>query len=101
MSRRSRSSNGRGELLLSRIVMIGTLAVAAPWGALSGGVSFEAWLLPGLFALAAAAGVVGFGRVRARARWRAAWDSYAAQDGSREAIRPYQEERMLSMAGSR
>ncbi len=101
MSQQSRNSNGRGELLLSRIVMVGTLAVVVPWGALSGGVSFEAWLLPGLLALAVVAGVVGFGRVRTRARWRAAWDAYAAQDRSRRPIRPYQEERMLSMAGSR
>jgi hypothetical protein len=78
--------------------MTTTLALLA-LGYVSSGV--ESLVLLGLLFLGVVAGVVGFGRVRARARWEAAWDAYAAQEGSRERIRPYQERRTLAMAGSR
>jgi hypothetical protein len=102
MSIRTRKSGGPGELLVSRIaLMTGTLAVVALWYALSGVGSYEALLMPGLLSLVVGGGVVGFSRVRARERWVAAWDAYAEQEGSRDPIRPYQEEGKLAMAGSR
>jgi hypothetical protein len=102
MSHRTRKLAGRGELILSRIVlMIGILAVVATWYVFSGAGSYEALMLPGLFSLALVGSVVGFHRVRARARWEAAWDAYAARERSRDPIGPYQEEGMLSMAGTR
>lgn len=102
MSIQTQKSTGQGQLFFSRIALIiGTLTVVASWYVFSGVGSYEALLLPGLFSLATVGGVVGFSRVRARARWEAAWDAYAAQDGSRDTIRPYQEEGILSMAGTR
>jgi hypothetical protein len=102
MSIRTRKSSGRGELLVSRIaLMTGPLAVVALWYVLSGVGSYEALLIPGFLSLVLGGGVVGFSRVRARERWEAAWDAYAAQEGSRDPIRPYQEEGTLSMAGAR
>jgi hypothetical protein len=101
MSMRRRNGNVRGVRLLSRIALIGATAAVALWYVLSGARSYETLVFPGLVSLALVAGLVGFGRIRARERWNAAWDAYAAQDGSRDAIGPYQEEGMLSMAGTR
>jgi hypothetical protein len=99
MSIRTQPSTGRGEVLLSRIVLIITTLALVALGYVSSGI--ESQLFLGLLFLGVVAGVVGLGRVRARARWEAAWDAYAAQEGSRDRIRPYQEQRTLAMAGSR
>jgi len=102
MSHRSLKSRGRGEPILSRIVsMVGILAVGASWYVSSSVGSYEALLVPGLFSLALVGSVVGVHRVRARTRWEAAWDAYAARERSRDPIGPYEEEGMLSMAGTR
>jgi hypothetical protein len=99
---RNRKSSGRGELLVPRTaLMTGTLAIVALGYVLSGVGSYEALLILGVLCLVVGGGVVGFSRVRARERWEAAWDAYAAQEGSRDPIRPYQEEGTLSMAGAR
>jgi hypothetical protein len=102
MSIRNQRSSGRGEILLSRIVlMIATVTLVALWYVFPGFGSLEARLLLGLLSLALVGSLVGFSRVRYRARWKAAWDAYAAQEGSRDSIGPYQEQRTLSMAGTR
>ncbi|MGP0065956.1 MAG: hypothetical protein ACLQGP_20445 [Isosphaeraceae bacterium] len=100
MSRR-RNTNGWGARLRSRVGLIGALAAGVAWCVLSGVRSPESLLVPGILSLAMVGAVVVSSRVRARERWEAAWDAYAAQEGSRAAIGPYEDEGMLSMAMTR
>jgi hypothetical protein len=87
MSHRSWISSGRIERSRSRVVlMLGTVPVVLLGYILSGFDRIDPWLIPGLAGLAVVVGVLGFRRVRARQRWEAAWEAYAAQQGSREEI---------------
>ena len=56
-------------------------------------------VLPGLAGVAVVGGVNWFGRVRARERWEAAWDAYAAGDWDFERVEA--EDADLCLAGSR
>lgn len=89
-SKRSRKDHRSGRverLVLRAILVLGLAGAFGLWYAGRGmgtgvgarlGVSPQ-WL-PGLMGLAVVAGVSWFGRLRARERWQAAWDEYAAID---------------------
>ena len=101
MSLRNRSLSGRGERVLSQVVLVlGAGAAGGLWYVVSGVDPFEALLLPGLFSLAVVAVVVVFNRVRSRERWEAAWEAYAAQEWSPGSGGPHPEEGPFSLAGT-
>ncbi len=84
MNHRRWISSGRIERSRPPVVlMLGAVPVVLLGYVSSGLDRFDSWLVPGLAVLAVVGGVVGFRRVRARQRWEAAWEAYAAQQGSR------------------
>jgi hypothetical protein len=82
MRHRNRNRSGRVERTILRAVLVIGLAVAGGLWYLGRGVGEGTSLyLPGLVGLAVVGSVNWFGRVRARERWEAAWDAYAADEG--------------------
>ncbi len=102
MNRRSRSNSKQWDRFFSRVVpVVGILLAGVIGYELSGVDRLEAVMIPGFMSVAVVGGVFGFARVRTRGRWKAAWDAYAAEEGSRGGTAPYQEEKGLSMATTR
>ena len=68
------------ERAISRAVLVLGLALAVGLGYSGRGAGEgRSLFLPGLAGLAVVGGVNRFGRVRARRRWEAAWDTYSAE----------------------
>jgi hypothetical protein len=65
---------------LRAVLALGLAGAIGLWYAGRGAGAGALEWLPGLMGLAVAGGVTWFGRVRARGRWKAAWDAYAAID---------------------
>jgi hypothetical protein len=106
MSLRNRNPNmgGRMERTIMRAVLVIGLAAACGLWYLGRGVGEGASLfLPGLAGLAVVGGVNWFGRVRARERWEAAWDHYAAHEHEDDRLEPVEEDADagLYLVGSR
>jgi hypothetical protein len=91
---RKHGRDGRIERVVLRAVLVLGLAGALGlWYAGRGaGAGAPQWL-PGLMGVAVAGGVTWFGRVRARERWEAAWDAYAAFDHEDRRLTPADEDR--------
>ena len=102
MNRRSRQTSGQWDRFFSRgVLVIGILLAGVLGYELSGMDRLEAVMIPGFMSIAVVGGVLGFTRLRTRGRWQAAWDAYAAQEGSRGRTGPYQDEKGLTMAATR
>jgi hypothetical protein len=105
MSHRKRNhdrSGGVERTVLRAVLVIGLAAAFGLWYLGRGAGEGVSLFLPGLVGVAAVGGVNWFGRVRARERWKAAWDAYASGDWEFERVEPVEEEDTeLCLAGSR